>query len=219
MSEIHICLDESGDLGWSFDAPYRMGGSSRYLTIASVSFNPSLEKEIVKLIRKLYQKHNWPPKKEMKWNMMTNAERDSFAKRACNLIRDNTGLIRLFSITVYKEKVQAHIRSDSNKLYNYMICLSLAEHMATYDIVKLKPDDRSIKVLSGNSLEDYLKTHLWLERSASTNLIVMNCDSSKNPLIQFSDMLAGVVQYHYEDRKSDAWRRLSGHIEQKKLFF
>jgi len=219
MSEIHICLDESGDLGWTFTLPYRAGGSSRHLTIASVLFDPSTEKEIIRFIRKLYDKHGWSPKEERKWNEMSEAERESFADRACKLIRKHSGLIKLCSITVYKENVYDHIRSDANKLYNYMIGLSLAAHMAEYDIVKLKPDDRSIKVLSGNSLEDYLKTHLWMERSAKTDLTVMNCDSSKNPLIQFSDMLAGVVQHHYEDGKSESWRRLNRYIESKQLYF
>ncbi|AZB91680.1 hypothetical protein DKE41_019025 (plasmid) [Acinetobacter pittii] len=31
-----IYLDESGDLGWNFNHPYRQGGSSRFLTIACV---------------------------------------------------------------------------------------------------------------------------------------------------------------------------------------
>jgi len=219
MSEIHICLDESGDLGWQFHAPYRAGGSSRYLTIASVLFDPSVTVQINRFIKKLYKKHKWPSVIEKKWSQMSAAERDSFASRACKLIQNNKDLISLYSITVYKENVQAHIRADSNKLYNYMICLSLAEDMSKYDMVRLKPDDRSVKVLNGNSLEDYLKTHLWFERGVSTELTVLNCDSSKNPIVQFSDMLAGAVQHHYEDGNSGAWRTLSRYIKGKTLFF
>jgi hypothetical protein len=40
MSSIQIYLDESGDLGWRFDKPYRYGGSSRYLTIVSLIISP-----------------------------------------------------------------------------------------------------------------------------------------------------------------------------------
>lgn len=219
MSQIHICLDESGDLGWSFHAPYRAGGSSRYLTIASVLFDPSMEVPINRLIRKLYQKHKWPPKEEKKWNEMTAAERDSFADRACKLVRTNSGLITYRAITAYKENVMAHIRSDPNKLYNYMIGISLIDSMAVHAEVKLRPDDRSIKVLSGNSLEDYLKTKLWCEKSASTDLTVMNCDSSKHPAIQFADMLAGAVQSHFEDGNSDVWRKLARYMECDRLYF
>jgi len=219
MSEIHICLDESGDLGWSFQKPYRDGGSSRHITIASILFEPSLEKEIIKLIRKLYKKHGWSSKQEMKWNMMNSAERDSFATRTSRLVRNNQDLIQLCSITAYKKNVFSHIRTDSNKLYNYMIRMSLVKHMAKYEVVKLKPDDRSIKVLNGNSLEDYLKMQLWFESLVSTDLTVLSCDSSKNPIIQFSDMLAGVVQSHYEDGNSSPWRKLSRFIDGQTLFF
>jgi len=31
---MHVFLDESGDLGWNFEHPFRMGGSSRFLTLA-----------------------------------------------------------------------------------------------------------------------------------------------------------------------------------------
>jgi len=30
----HIFLDESGDLGWKLNSPYRNGGSSKFLTIS-----------------------------------------------------------------------------------------------------------------------------------------------------------------------------------------
>jgi len=219
MSQIHICLDESGDLGWKFHAPYRAGGSSRHLTIASVVFDPSIEVHIIRLIRRLYKKHKWPTKDEKKWSDMSGAERESFTERACKLARGHAGLIEYKSITVYKQNVQTHIRADPNKLYNYMIGLSLVDVMSVHDEVHLKPDDRSIKVLSGNSLEDYLKTKLWCEQDASTDLIVECCDSSKHPVIQFSDMLSGAVQTHYEDGNSEFWRKLSRYLSCKQLYF
>jgi hypothetical protein len=33
---MNLYLDESGDLGWTLDKPYQAGGSSRYLTIATL---------------------------------------------------------------------------------------------------------------------------------------------------------------------------------------
>lgn len=37
---IIIYLDESGDLGFNFSAPFRTGGSSRFLTIGALSVDP-----------------------------------------------------------------------------------------------------------------------------------------------------------------------------------
>jgi hypothetical protein len=56
MISVLIYLDESGDLGWSFDKPYRHGGSSRYLTIASLVVDPSKKHFPKRLIKKLYTK-------------------------------------------------------------------------------------------------------------------------------------------------------------------
>ncbi len=108
------------------------------------------------------------------------AERGSFSGHACTLIHKNRGTIKLCAITVYKENVMSHIRSAPDKLYNYMVGLSPGVHIATYDAVYLRSDDRRE---AANALDDYLKTHLWLERSALTDLIILNCDSSKSPLV------------------------------------
>src|ERR1035441_5537034 len=81
--------------------------------------------------------------------------------------------IALHAIVVKKENVQAHIRTDSNKLYNYMIRLALLDKMAKHDVVTLVPDPRSIKVQSGNSLHDYLQMQLWFEKKATTKLITL----------------------------------------------
>ena len=61
-----IYLDESGDLGWNFTAPYRSGGSSRHMTIASLCV-PSDKKHLPKrVIKKLYEKFSWPVGTEKK---------------------------------------------------------------------------------------------------------------------------------------------------------
>lgn len=106
----------------------------------------------------------------------------------------------------------AHIRKDPNKLYNYMIGMLLLDHMARADEVIFTPDDRSIKVQSGNSLHDYLQTKLWMERGVATELKTIPCDSSKNLCVQFADMISGIAQGHYEDRNSEPLRLLSRHF-------
>lgn len=57
-----VYFDESGDLGWILDAPYRDGGSSRYFTIAYVLI-PS-EKSILldRFIRRFYKAIPLKPK-------------------------------------------------------------------------------------------------------------------------------------------------------------
>ena len=211
-------LDESGDLGWKFDAPYRRGGSSRYLTIATLIVPKEKRHLSKRVMRNLYKKFKWSPSIERKWADMNKVERVTFAKEAFKL-RAKHPDIKYFSITVKKEKVQEHIKKDPNKLYNYMIKLSLIGEMKCCDKIEFVPDPRSIKVESGNSLHDYLQTILWFEYDSKTELITIPQDSAANLNVQFADMLSGIIQNHFEDTNTHAWSELSSMINFKKLYF
>lgn len=218
MSSCIFYLDESGDLGWSFDKPYRRGGSSRYLTISALEV-PSDKKHLPKrIIRRLYDKYKQPSSEEMKWALMDAAKRTDFAEKAkalCELHND----IKLNVIVVDKQKVQPHIRADANKLYNYMIKLGFLQRLALYDHVTLVPDPRTIKVESGNSLHDYLQTELWFTAGVATKLSTQPADSKNCLGLQFADMVSGTVQGHFEDGETANFSQLSRLINVQKLFF
>jgi hypothetical protein len=213
-----IYTDESGDLGWSFASPYRNGGSSRYLTIGSLCV-PSAKKHIPKrAIKELYERFSWPTNEEKKWKEMRENERAGFAKLAFEMCAKHLD-IHLHAITVKKQNVAVHIRNDENKLYNYMIRLSLLECMASQDQVTFIPDPRSIKVESGNSLHDYLQTELWFPRKVKTLLVTTPLDSKSCRGIQFADMLAGLIQQRFEDKCFDHMRTCVRYLRMKRLFF
>ena len=214
-----IYLDESGDLGWKFDSPYRKGGSSRYLTIASLVTSKSKKHLPKRLIKKLYTKFKWPTNIEKKWADMSLTEHVWFSKKANELQAKYPNNIRYISITVKKENVQDHIKNDANKLYNYMIGLSLLSEMSKHENVVFMPDPRSIKVESGNSLHDYLQTKLWFDLNTKTVLKTIPCDSATSRNVQFTDMLSGVIQGHFEDDNSQPWSELRTRISYKTLFF
>ena len=218
MSSTTIYLDESGDLGWSFDKPYRQGGSSRFLTIGSLVVSGDKGHHPGRVIKELYEKYRWKTTKEKKWADMHPSQRINFAQCAHKLA-DRFNEIKYFTITVRKEKVQSHIRTDENKLYNYMIRLLLIQEMAKYSQVTFKPDTRTVKVESQNSLHDYLQIALWFDIGVSTKLATKPCDSSCNRNVQFADMLAGLVQSHYEDDVSEPYRILTSRISNITLFF
>lgn len=214
-----IHLDESGDLGWKFDAPYRYGGSSRYLTIASLWVENEVKHKPKRVVKRLYQKFKWSTSVEVKWADMDDAQRAYFVSQAEQLCTKETNRIFYTSITVYKERVADHIRRDANKLYNYMIGLSLVDIMAKYPEIHLFPDERSIKVASGNSLHDYLQVKLWFDKDAKTTLLTTPTDSSSNRNVQFADMLAGLVNQHFEDGKSAPFRQIERYLTCKRLYF
>jgi len=218
MSSAIFYVDESGDMGWNFTAPYRRGGSSRHLTIATLVCPSEVKHFPKRLIVDLYKKFRWDPRVETKWSVMTHEERVAFAVQTVKMLKKQND-IRLFAITVYKPKVADHIKKDSNKLDNYMIGVSLEDEMQKYDAITLVPDQRSIKVQSGNSLHDYLGINLACERHVATDLLTCPWDSACSKSVQFADMLAGLVQCHYEDSNSECWQILNGRVSSKRLFF
>jgi hypothetical protein len=213
-----IYLDESGDLGWKFDVPYRKGGSSRYLTIGAVCV-PSEKKHLPKrVVKRLYAKFGWRKDTEIKWSDMKPGERTHFARLAKEMCDKNKDIF-MHGIVVQKVNVMEHIRADSNKLYNYMIKLSLLDRMAQHDVVTLVPDPRSIKVMSGNSLPDYLQTELWFTKKATTNIVTHRVNSKDSLGIQFADMLSGLVQSRFEDNESSNFQILAPKLVLSRLFF
>jgi hypothetical protein len=216
---VNIYLDESGDLGWQFNQPYRSGGSSRHLTIASLLVDPSAKHLPKRLLAKMYQKFKWNTKQEKKWSEMKVKEREWFAAAALDLFTEKNHLLTCYSITVFKQRVSPHIRTDPNKLYNYMVGLSLLKKMSDYGMVNLIPDARSVKVGTGSNMSDYLQTKLWFDKGVETKLLVHPTDSSASRNLQFADMLSGVVQGHYEDGKSLYWNTCRSFIRHKQLYF
>lgn len=213
-----IYLDESGDLGWKLDSPFREGGSSKYMTIGAVVASGDSAKYLTRLVAALYRTRGWSAKKEKKWSKMVPSARLDFATRAESLATKR-GDLSYHTISVCKDRVMAHIRSDANKLYNYMINILLLDQMQKFKHVQFIPDERSIKVRSGNSLHDYLQTELWFSAGVKTKLKTRPSESAKFPELQFADMLAGVSQSHFEDGHGDPFNVLSPRIDVKKLFF
>jgi len=215
---ITIHFDESGDLGFNFTKPYRDGGSSRFLTVAALCTPPAKKHLPKRIVKGLYNKFGWNPANEKKWADMSGSARTEFSARAREMCDKHIDIC-LHAITVRKEKVMAHIRNDPNKLYNYMIRLSLLNFMAKHDLVTLIPDPRSIKVQSGNSLHDYLQIELWFTRRVQTVLVTLPQDSQHCLGIQFADMLAGLVQSHYEDGERPNFSTLCPRIQLVRLYF
>lgn len=216
---IAIYVDESGDLGWKFDAPYRRGGSSRHLTISAIIIDYNQHHLLKRLMKDLYRKTKTDPKTEIKWALMDAEQRLWVANRLAKLKQKLGSDVSYHSITVFKQNVAAHIRTDANKLYNYMLKFMLLQEMAKHEKVFLSVDQRSIKVASGNSLHDYLQTELWLGLGQSTQLKTEQCDSKHHLCIQAADVLSGIVQNHFEDSKSEPFAALSDNIVCKTLFF
>lgn len=215
---LHIYADESGDLGWNFDAPYGQRGSSRYLTIFAVCVHDAECHRLDRVVRGLYTAARWNTKKERKWTDAGDKPRRHFVQEAAKLAAAHPQ-ISYHAIAAYKPKVQRHLRDDPNKLYNYMLKLMLAKEMAKHDRVCFFPDKRSVKVANGNELQEYLQTWLWYEENARTKLETVPTDSHNCRQLQFADMMAGAVGTTFENRKDAYFQVVEPHVGLKRLYF
>lgn len=158
-------VDESGDLGWRFDQPFRQGGSSRYLTVACLIVPQPHYRRPREIITRLYKRFGW--KSEKKAAEASDLQQVLFCEMVTDLLTRYPE-IKLDIISVNKVNVQNHICQDPNKLYNYMLGLVIPDYVTQEESFTLITDERTIKVKSQNSLKDYLEIKLWFDKGCST---------------------------------------------------
>ncbi len=200
---MHLYLDESGDLGWSFDKPFRRGGSSRYITIASALTSKDNVKHLGRLVKDVYTRKNHPPKQELKAIALNNEDRKFIAAKVRGLVE--RGLVSIFAITADKRKVHRKFHHDGNILYNHLIMLSLYEEIKQYDLVQMYPDARSIRMKYVNTLDDYIKLKLLGEEHYDTDVEYYPTESHDNKNVQFADYIANIIWRRYENREQEAY--------------
>jgi hypothetical protein len=213
---ISIYLDESGDLGWQLDKPYKKGGSSRYLTLAAIIVPATKTHLISRVVRGIYKARNRKKSNELKSVDLRSHERTEFV-RNLQAIKKNHPDILFTAITVKKSGVNAAFRKHPNGLYNYMTKLMLLEIMGCYSQVDFIPDARSVKVELKHSFHDYLRTGL-AENGAETTLTTTPQESKDHFEIQFADILASLVWSHFEFADTQ-FQNIQQHIMHKKLYF
>lgn len=213
-----IYLDESGDLGWKLDAPFKRGGSSRYLTIAAaVISNQKDEPKIERVIRGFYKSRKRAQKNELKSTDLSSKERGLFAAKLVE-IRTSCEEIKFFSMTVKKENVIDSFRVHPNGLYNYMVKLLLLTEMSKHKEVNFVPDARTVSVELKNSLNDYLKTEL-AGLGASTKLNTTPWESKNSLGLQFVDALANIIWSSHEYDQPKHYELISSYIQGHQLYF
>jgi hypothetical protein len=213
-----IYLDESGDLGWKFDADFKRGGSSRYLTIAAaVIKQPKDESKLERVIRGFYKSRKRAVKNELKSTDLSSKERSLFAAKLVD-IKTSNDEIKFFSMTVRKEMVNDSFRAHPNGLYNYMVKLLLLNEMSNHDEVNFIPDARTVSVELKNSLNDYLRTEL-AGLGASTKLNTTPWESKNSLSLQFVDTLANIIWSRHEYDQSKHYSLISSFVQSHHLYF
>lgn len=217
--EYDVYFDESGDLGWKLNQPYRKGGSSQFFTIAYLLLPSNRNKLITRFIKK-FHKERKGKEIEIKGATFRNTRAKSMARKVIDLLESNADFI-IGTITVKKNNVPIRIKNGNNDdvLYNHLVQLGLCSEISKLPKVNIIPDQRSIPRGSKNSCSDLLKARLWLELGSDVILNYHPEESHQNTRLIFIDWIANFVWRHYEDNHSDAYHILKPRLVEQLLLF
>lgn len=213
-----VYIDESGDTGWKFSKPNQHGGSSRYLSIAHVICPEADKGKLTRVVRKVYRKFKLKLDIEKKGSSFSSSDAARIAERIVDLLREHPD-IRIGVITVKKENVFEAIREDQNIIYNYALVMSLAPMIQSLDHVRVIPDKRTVKILDGDTLDNYLRMKLHAEMESGVRIFYEPRISENEKNLWFIDWVANFIWRHYEQGDSSAFRLLENHIKIKQLYF
>lgn len=211
MSRISSFFDESGDLGWKFDAPYRQGGSSRFFVIAGASGADQVHRRFGKVVKKLWESQGWTTTKEKKWNNISDKAKLKFAELAAAFATENPD-IHLAVAVLRKEDLAEHLRLDQHLLYAHLATQLVGDILAGSTTAEVCPDELNAGAGSANLLQHLLRHELWFRRGCSPTIRQVRSQKHLVASLEFCDLLAGAAASHFEDARSEPWEILAKHV-------
>ena len=215
-----IFLDESGDLGWSFDKPSGKGGSSRHITIAGIAIEQNQLKYLARYIDQQCEKLGFMFGVERKGSLFSDVEATALVtglKEMCT----TASSFKMISITSNKQNVIQSLRRDKHVFYNYMLNNLLVDIVKEQSVVDIVLDNRTIRLGSRNSFEDCLRAKCWGELGLDVNISCRFEESERSRGIWVADWLANFIWRHYEKNIHDAYLECCAHegrYHEKTLF-
>ncbi|MBP3504342.1 MAG: DUF3800 domain-containing protein [Bacilli bacterium] len=108
----------------------------------------------------------------------------------------NGNILEIYYIHVFNEEVKQHFYDDPSLIYNYVLYLMLNKNLGNknlpYDDYLIDVDDRNLKHISINSLEDYLNIELKLKKRMVRSINIEYYDSKDNLMVQVSDFFSNL---------------------------
>lgn len=201
----HVYFDESGDLGWVLDMPYREGGSSRYFCITFVILPAEKEYLLSKFVRKIYKRYKLDPALEQKGMHFDDRFSVIVAGQIRKLINANNDIQLAYQI-IEKSSMPANVVShpDTNIIYSHMVEQGIATPIKDLDSALIIPDKRSLPSKSMTSIPDHLRVSLWFHHDSAITFEYTPKESHTTKPLIFVDWLTNFIWRHYEDGRSDA---------------
>lgn len=213
MSNFYLIMDESGHL--------HPNSTGRYFVIGGfLSKEPTkIQKIFRKTNRKLKEQKGLDMKAELKGSELKSADK-RYLMEKINKAEDTDYVF----IVIDKNMVSRKKIEEVNLFYNYAISILLQcianRNMIPEDtkLLKIILDNRSIKLGTHKSLEDYLNTQVIIEEKIKGNFKV-NCEyleSHNHYGIQAADLLCNITWAKYNYPETDKVSKL---LEEKSSIF
>ena len=129
----------------------------------------------------------------------------------------NGNILEIYYIHVFNEEVKQHFYDDPTLIYNYVLYLMLNKNLENknlpYDDYLIDVDDRNLKHISVNSLEDYLNIELKLKKRMVRSINIEYYDSKDNLMVQVSDFFSNL--YFSYLKNHDLYNDLITNLKEK----
>lgn len=210
MKEYYLYFDESGNLGVK----------DKYFVIACVLTEKpkEIENKMKKILLHIKKEHP-----EAKWNgyeLKANSNKPWIKEKIYKGIIGKD--FKVAYIVADKHWIEENLMKDKNCLYNYLLSVLLDNFVDIFknNKVNLVLDNKTIKVQSINSFEDYIKIHMNYRMRLNSEITVRYMDSSskKAYMVQIADYIANAVFSRYEHEYWTYYNIFKGKIIHRELF-
>lgn len=191
---LYLVLDESGNLHKNSSIRYFVIGG--YLTNNSHKVRSIFKKEINQ-----YKKNNNLGEEEVKGSLVNDTDKIKLLSKIYDKVSKNNYFIPVM-IVIDKKNLEKQIE-EVNILYNYFIKILLQRILRlklikASDVLSIKLDNKTIKVGSVNTLEEYLKGEFFFSKLNLKNISYL--DSSKKEEIQVADFICNHYWRFFEKK-------------------
>lgn len=193
----YLYIDESG----SMTKEYANVNPNFVMCIVRVKDEKNLRKLLKRFIQQNYEEIKQADKRnrifkngsfiELKGSSLTPSLKHKLANYLCQ-----KELIELYYIFIDNEKVKDGFFDNPSLAYNYVLNLLLEKHLKNnnlpFDDYLIEIDQRNLKKISINSLEEYLNIELKIRQNLVQSLNIEYYDSKDNLLVQVSDFFSNL---------------------------
>lgn len=205
---MHIYLDESGDLGFEKD-----GSSEHFVITLLMVEDPTGINRCVKRLRGRKLKKKLKELPEIKANNSSEAVR----KR---LLRDLAGEdIEIHCIVLKKERVYDYLRKKTEKLYNYISGIIIAQGTRGQKEVNMVVDKRVHKRIIREDFDQYIERKIKESAVFHKRVKVSHLASQNSPGLQAVDFVSWSIFRKYEWRDDSYYNLIKDKIKTEERLF